>query len=749
MSDDPFPEGDLPASHTLLGLQTSHDRRKRAQVVRACDYCRRQRIKCDNRIPCTPCQARGSQCSNAVIKSTTLPQAYREIERSRRKIHELESELQQQKAENNVDLAVSASQEENIDPLPSRPSHRPTRYSYGSPTWLQKGVHICAGQSTSKTWYGPSSLFYFVTRVLDLLGPPGQQSASQDQLPGSVSASSLLDEPRNTVSPMDAGRRPDQAGLTSAPAEEYMSLMQEEFFIELYWQSHHAAVFPIIDEAEFREHYRSLWTAEGNVRKPSPLVDIVIAVSMQLGISATPAVRRNFAKQEGDATVVGRRYYLRCQKLLAYELENPVTSTLQSQILCSVYLCCANFQNMSDSTYSPAIRTAYMMGLHLDPPDSLPSKEREMRRRLWWAIYILDSKIGMKYGRPFLLNQTRFLPQLPEHSLDAAMEAGSRFSPLGSNLSWLSFHRLQTELFMAVRTVYTSFFDDSSGAFTGNSASDNIEAFEAHAEAFHENLKEVDVWAQSVPDALRTSRLNNGRPLSTDSCQLEIELYAPLWLQRQRLLLELMYHNLCVNLCRPFIFACSASPSSSVEQLGVRCAQHAATLTKIMHQILSSTDILNGWHEAFQWQWNAAMTLVGFVLAYPQAASTAEARKGIDVSLDVLDVHSASFAVAAKAADVVRRLRDEVDRVASRQNSGLTGQTRAVEMAQGAPDDVSLTAYVGVPGGTTEGLSLGENGFDIGDMSSTSLQAILNMAFDVDQWAEPYMLWPNGDGPGA
>jgi len=555
---------------------------------------------------------------------------------------------------------------------------------------------------------------------------------------------------------MGDGHRDHQAGPpgpSSSPAEEYLSLMQEEFFIELYWQSHHAAVFPIIDEAEFREHYRSSWTAEGNVRRPSPLVDIVIAISMQLGISAVPAARRNFAKQEGDATVVGRRYYLRCQKLLAYELESPVLSTLQSQILCSVYLCCSNFQNMSDGACGAVIRTAYMLGLHLDPPDSLPLKDREMRRRLWWAIYILDSKIGMKYGRPFLLSQTRFLPRLPEHCLDAAMEAGSRFSPLGSNLSWLSFHRLQTELFLSARTVYMFFFDDASRAFTGNSASDNMDAFEVHAEAFLAILGEIDNWAQSVPDALKTTRLNNGRALSTDSCPLDLELFAPLWLQRQRLLLELMYHNLCINLCRPFIFACSASTSNVVEQLGVRCALHATTLTRIMHQVLSSTDILNGWHEAFQWQWNAAITLVGFVLAYPQAASTAEARKGIDTSLDVLDLYSASFAVAAKAADVVRRLRAEVDRVATimRQNSGaqvLTSQTERAEMPQADPVETSSTTYADALGGTAESLSLAENGIDIGDMSSTSLQAILNMAFDVDQWAEPYMLWPNGDGSG-
>ncbi|KAI8670288.1 hypothetical protein NCS55_00774600 [Fusarium keratoplasticum] len=147
------------------------------------------------------------------------------------------------------------------------------------------------------------------------------------------------------------------------------------------------------------------------------------------------------------------------------------------------------------------------------------------------------------------------------------------------------------------------------------------------------------------------------------------------------------------------------------------------------------------------------MTLVGFVLAYPQATSTAEARKGIDTSLEALDIYSTSFAVAAKAADVVRRLRAEVDRVAviTRQNSGvqvLTRQTGRLEMAQAVPADASPRAYDNAPGETADGLSLAENGIDIGNMSSTSLQAILNMAFDVDQWAEPYMLWPNGDGSG-
>ncbi|KAM3502278.1 hypothetical protein MY11210_009116, partial [Beauveria gryllotalpidicola] len=504
------------------------------------------------------------------------------------------------------------------------------------------------------------------------------------------------------VSPANEGRYPNQLGtigLPSALDEESLSLMQEEYFIELYWHAYHTAVFPILDEADFREHYRSLWTTEGN-------------------------------------------------KLMAYELENPAISTLQCQMLCSVYLCCANFQNMSDGACGMVVRTAYMLGLHIDPPDTMPSKQREMRRRLWWAIYVLDSKIGMKYGRPFLLHQSKFPPRLPDHTLDVAIEAGSNFGPLGHNLSWLSFHYQQTKLFLTAKAAYEAFFYDGRETHLNISTSDKQDALEERVESFSANMKEVAEWAKSVPDALKTRRLNNGHPLSTDSCPLDLEMFAPLWLQRQRLLLELMYHNLCINLCRPFIAFCSAPASTVAEQFAISCALHAMTLTNIMHQVLSSTTILRGWQEAFQWQWNASMTLVGFVLAYPRATSTPDARRSIDLSLAVLDLYGNSFAVAARASDVVRRLRVEIDRIVRPEPVEQTSLERIDEanMAPATSSYVPSTAYTFIPGGPMETQMPTGNGFDVDEMTATSLQNILNMAFDVDQWAEPQMLWTNAAG---
>lgn len=39
-------------------------RAKRSQVARACEWCRLNRSKCDDKQPCSACESRGGECSN-------------------------------------------------------------------------------------------------------------------------------------------------------------------------------------------------------------------------------------------------------------------------------------------------------------------------------------------------------------------------------------------------------------------------------------------------------------------------------------------------------------------------------------------------------------------------------------------------------------------------------------------------------------------------------------------------------------
>jgi hypothetical protein len=456
---------------------------------------------------------------------------------------------------------------------------------------------------------------------------------------------------------------------------------------------------------------------------------------MQYGISALPSDTQGLLVEGKDALVAGRWHFWRGQTLLTYELEVPSLSTLQCHLLCSIYLCGGSFHNMLDNSIGQAVRTAYALGLHLDPSPSIPEQDREMRRRLWWAVYLMDSKAGMKLGRPFLLRDSHVMPCLPNDSFEAARMSGSAFAPIGDNSTWLSYNLYQTELYIKTRAAYTSFYDQELDLREGQVIWDDPHALQASAEAMVPHIQILKEWTDSIPEALKLKRQNNGTPLSTDGTRLVIEQFAPLWLQRQRVLLEHSYHHLSINLYRPLIsFSSKPLPGSRAEEIAMRCASHAIMLSKITQQVLADTSILDGWHEAYHCQWNAAMTLVGFVVVYPHVPLTIEARNAIDLAVDVFDNFGAKFAVAANAAKIMRDLCAKVDFLAKHSQS----QQDSLNGLQPIPRDESMD----IPQGFSFDASSGDWGSYVNDPPDLSL---FDMAVDLDFWNNLDALWPSAD----
>ncbi|KUL91834.1 hypothetical protein ZTR_01036 [Talaromyces verruculosus] len=713
-------------------------RQKRNQVARACDECRVRRIKCDNFSPCSNCKTRGSKCTNNANRIVSLPHAHQEIETLRRRVEDLQRELQQLRQQTDKQTHIPSPVTSLPTPEFSASESIHTNSDVVSRRTNWGGINFRTARSPNETWYGPSSLFYFMGRITNFLNLNLDQTQSKDQMvPDSVS--------RRLCGPLagfgeNSGLHGSGSRTRNDEGGHYLTPTQEDYFLDSYWSSYHTSLFPIIDETEFKQHYRSLWTTSGDGRKDSALVDIVIALGMQYGISMLPNMKHQLA-DDSDATIAGRWYYRRCQTLLAYELESPTLATLQCHLLCVIFLCSASFQNTSDSTFAMAVRTAHMLGLHLAPPESMPRKEREMRKRLWWALYSLDSKLGMKLGRPFLLYQTNTTPTLPDDDVEVAMLSGSSFAPLGNNATWLSFNLQNMTMFQAAREAHTAFYNRDLNLKEGQTLWDDFNILEGQAEFVYPFLKKLENWTNGVPSTLTTRRKDGSHPFAIGGTDLEIEQYAPLWLQRQRVILELMYHNLSVNVCRPFI-SFALTPSLTVaEDLAFKCAGHAIALTSITHQVLSSTTILSGWHEAFQWQWNSAMTLVGFVLAYPQSSMTVAARDAITLSVSVFDIFGHSFAVANSAATIVRNLITKIDFLAKR----AWQRQCVVEGHRGTTDQVSIhsnTTY-SQPRAYMDNIMFqpSDGSLDFGDMSLESMQDMFHMAFDIDQWSNLNGLW--------
>ncbi|KAI9716322.1 MAG: hypothetical protein M1812_005387 [Candelaria pacifica] len=674
---------DIPQLQVPIVAPPRVRQRKRGQVARACDWCRVHRIKCDSDNPCSNCKNRGGQCSNSgAMKAATLPHAYREIERLEQRVEELEQRVEELEQEKGQDAEKPVHQLQTPISLPrslsdgqgSKTGEQDLATSRLKRVW--EGIYISTTRSPQKTWYGSSSLFYFIGRIDAFLAAALQQNHLADRMFPDA-ASNLLHGPTSAAPE-------DQAGLLTPPTDdpidttEYLTSTQEEYFLSLFWQSYYTS-YPILDELEFKKYYRSLWATNDEKRKPSALADIVIALCMQYGMARLPSVERGLDAtsranvSNTDATIAGRHYYRRCQTLLSAELESPTISTLQCHILCSIYLCCASSHNMADSTCSLAVKTAYTIGLHLEPPLSLPRRESETRKRLWWTLYVLETKMSMKLGRPFLLHDSSTTCSLPADDREIAMLVGSSFAPLGGNVTWLTWNLFNTKLLLAARTAYTTFYDGASDIFNA-----------CNSQLITERLED---WLKDVPEAIKTQRQNNGVSFSTDRSALQIEQFAPLWLQRQRLLLELMYHNLCITLYRPSIFFGSAAAQAPfADGTALKCAAHAMALTHMMHQVITSTSILAGWLEVFQWQWNAAMTLIGFVLAYPHDDSTGAARTTIDLSVAVLENFGNSFAVAAGAANIVGELCIKVD-LLNKKSRGKEGvRQNNLQLGTGYPE---------------------------------------------------------------
>jgi hypothetical protein len=350
----------------------------------------------------------------------------------------------------------------------------------------------------------------------------------------------------------------------------------------------------------------------------------------------------------------------------------------------------------------------------------------------------LDSKIGMKLGRPFLLHDTHAMPGLPCDSAEAAMVSGSSFAPLRNNGSWLSFSLQSVKLFLAARIVHVACYDKCLNIDNGQSPWDGPRTLESFAESFCPFMRLMDDWANGVPSTLKTSRGENGIPFSTDSSPLEIEQFAPAWLQRQRMLLELMYHNFCIDLLRPFIplGVATSVPTPRAAAYTTMCAAHAMALTHIVHQVLSDTSILDGWIEAFQFQWNAAMTLVGFILAYPCLSSTTTAaRAAIDVAVAVLDVFGNSFKVATSAASIVRDLGNKAEIILEQSrirncNSSGSSWVGAYSM----PSANELSDNLILPGLSEQHTS---------HLDNMAGQDLFDITMGVDLWSDLDVLWQN------
>lgn len=470
---------------------------------------------------------------------------------------------------------------------------------------------------------------------------------------------------------------PDQhSGMSeSMSAGGAMSRAQEEHFLRLFWQSYQITI-PILNEKEFREYYDSLWTNTFSPieakRKPSALVDSILALCVQYGTAFVVADKPNAGIEEDDhVSFAGRELHRRSQKSLSSEYEAPTISTLQCLIYSVLYLINASLLNSGRQTLAVAVGIAYALGVQHEAVDNASAAQCSLRRRIWWTLFLLDSKICLDFGRPQMIDASNMTCDLPSGDPSEAACFGSSLSLAFTDINWLAFHTQCIKLIVTVRTIDRSFYEkcsEVSTAHKGTDLYDNLDLLESCADHLLRSMKRLEDWVRNVPGALKNPRKGTGEPFSTARSAIELDPYLPLWLKRQRLLLELLYHNLTMSLHRPFIRFPSTSVAAFQTSMdhSVSCLSHAIVTTSILNQVLNEGDLLNGWHQAYQFQWDAALSILGFGLAHPVCPHSLSARRAIHTAIANLDTLAANnCSIASNAGAVTRSLLDKIDLVAS------------------------------------------------------------------------------------
>lgn len=169
-----------------------------------------------------------------------------------------------------------------------------------------------------------------------------------------------------------------------------LSDLSQSSFVDAYFQFYHAH-YPFIHEPSFRAQF------QGTSPRPkghswSVLLNTVLAIgAWSIG---------------DDHSTMDDIFYNEINRLCTYSslFESGNLALVQALLLLSNYTQKRNRPNTGWNYLGLAVRMGLSLGLHKEFPKwEIGLLQREIRRRVWWGIYIFDSGASITFGRPILL----------------------------------------------------------------------------------------------------------------------------------------------------------------------------------------------------------------------------------------------------------------------------------------------------------------------------------------------------------
>lgn len=248
---------------------------------------------------------------------------------------------------------------------------------------------------------------------------------------GAVSGAALLRQILSARKDGDSPADPSSNGISTAPAEQFESLFQQEPDQQSHWYRAQSMLtrvavenlidafftlyhptFPIVHEPTFRAQYAGT-LPRADKERWNTLANIMAALGSFAGSNCADAT---------DLPI----FQAAQRSLFAANLEAGNLTTVQAFGLSATYLQKRNKPNTGYNYGGIALRMAIGLGLHKEFEEGYISPlQMEIRRRVWWTLCILDVGATITYGRPLNWPQAGIEAALPKNIHEEVSFPGS------------------------------------------------------------------------------------------------------------------------------------------------------------------------------------------------------------------------------------------------------------------------------------------------------------------------------------
>ncbi|KAK2810146.1 hypothetical protein FQN50_003115 [Emmonsiellopsis sp. PD_5] len=443
---------------------------------------------------------------------------------------------------------------------------------------------------------------------------------------------------------------PHSAAITSAKRSDNFYFKQAHVFMDAYFGSIHF-IHPFIDKEDFVSRANDLWFG----RSAPPDASFM---ALYLSLLSVGALVRTWDEEQLDGLTRfewSRRLFNEAQAYLVELQFSTDLETVQSLYLMASPpppLCPNQVPKLSYMYLGLAVRTCLSAGFNRESSNP-KNKDSIWLSRAWWGLFSQEIEMSFSLGRPDTLGMDEYhnrrIPE-PDDSEYAIIPCMVTFAYI-------------------IRKV-------SIGIYHSNSPVEDTISLALEIE------EELDVWLRNLPDNIRPSPL---RPPHMGA------LREPKWCRRQRLVLEIRYHNVKMLLFRPYLSYYIQNQKLApdiVKTVVDKCLSSAKRTIEIMYDTFRVHVFFRTWFYNCVYCSFAVSILLLYTIRVENSSVPANIRF-VEMAVEILEAMDESV-VARKSAEIIKHYLGEA------QNSGIPAPP-AVNRDLGRSDPIDMGANIGFP----------------------------------------------------